>query len=1394
MALVIHWTHSSRDSIVNPTVAEGTVANLDDTRVFQVSISPPTPQFIGIVQLNFSDLNASDIAKPLPTQEYTDWRLRLDFPGSPGALQIDISDGSANQDPYFFQATAASRKFVNAWLATEAVDPTSGVGRVEFALIEYSLRSGAGAINHRPVLVTSVVDQNIIGPIQLSALATDEDGDAITYLWTARIEGFDVGSFDDNSIVNPIYTPPKRSGEDRIIEVEVKATDINNTSDSKLITLTLTRSALRLEELGDQGLIFGESYSLMLTTPTGATGATTTVVEGLPSGLTFDQTTMEISGKPIATGIFKVKYSVSDSISLPVTVLFTMTVVAIPKTITYPWMFFDTGYFPTEAGIPKDFGLRGRYEGGIPSNTEFSVVIGSAKYDVTSIAVSNGYVNFQGANISNVGNLLVICFQEGKYSISVLEISRNQIRTRNTNIKRGNIGVAIVDAFNLQSIDTLVPSFFVEIDGISIDMSHILDDMNSTKGIHAIEAMNRLADIGEFKFQMRNEGGVWDQDGNLDIYSVNIIQRESVVEYGLLIPERRVLWTGIIEELKKPASAGENQDLIDVVARDKIKELAEIKFPVRSSINNWYYYTPSNVGSGKADKGDVVSPYGRTGSTSNERVALRTSFRLAFQNIVEHLGETQLSDLALWTESERRNFIGVDTQHQAKVLSFIKDMINSEYGLLWADRFNSIRSSGRILYNHRDDKNESNTVVFSDASLRSLDILGIGDQGYSQIKLQSNTYEEISRFRPNDTLHRGTFAVDDENVFSRSINSVLSDTLEPPYVIASGETNSLEIRFEQITRDSYKGIVKEGVTEVFQDLITYWKDYNDGQKFAGVVPMQVYNDGTNNDTEVNIELSEITGTSIGAAIASQNFTNGLRFGQTKSWDSGKITAKVYYDHSTLTIDFKNNSQRRVAVSRIIALGRMVKLVRVDDLNREFPEVKRDNQLKYLAKYVNTNRNGHGGVGNEANDIAGIIALQYNNRLRWPLSITVEAARSRVSLLSCIESEIGDYVIVDSRVNDLRVGAIVMSEDWTVEWPSLVKNMILMPVSYGLIEHRPSTIYLKNALAPGRVIASSIRRRNPNRNTLLWKPAPVSIGNVITGYLVQGKLRSNSGWTTLSRSPSLANSYDHKVSGSWHYRIAAMNTTGRGPFTAPFPNVDSSNSRPVAIASFPGDINGTEVFLDKTITLEATASMLFTDADGDPITISVSSSNTSIANITLVGMVLKIVAQGTSGTVTLSIVGSDGEESASINAVVKFIARPVAPPPPPPDQDPDPPPPAVDPCRGVGRPDRFSLVPELSAGPGAIDHGGRIDGDQRTVSTFGINPFSGSSQWRGNTPRRYEYRHGTLGSNYSRPISIGLPSGRRIVRITTNGNAWLAQVRAVGSCRTGSWSGGFHFAN
>ena len=97
-------------------------------------------------------------------------------------------------------------------------------------------------------------------------------------------------------------------------------------------------------------------------------------------------------------------------------------------------------------------------------------------------------------------------------------------------------------------------------------------------------------------------------------------------------------------------------------------------------------------------------------------------------------------------------------------------------------------------------------------------------------------------------------------------------------------------------------------------------------------------------------------------------SDGVQYGGTKTWLNGQIFAKVYYSNSTLVIDITNNSNKRVGITSIKALGRMIRVSRTNEIIKEHSEILRDNQVVYEAKYINESRNGEGGAGNEASEI------------------------------------------------------------------------------------------------------------------------------------------------------------------------------------------------------------------------------------------------------------------------------------------------------------------------------------------------------------------------------------------------------------------------------------------
>ena len=939
----------------------------------------------------------------------------------------------------------------------------------------------------------------------------------------------------------------------------------------------------------------------------------------------------------------------------------------VQNTIGYPYLYFDRGVIATESGSPFDFGLRGRSDW-FEVDTSFNVdnlsgfpVAIDGSYKVEGFEFRAGRVRLNGDVINDLLGLSAYAVVETSSGISYHRVgiqgSRISILDPNNSIRDAvgedlMVRVAIVDRKKIYLENPVAPVLRLTIGGEVIDNNFIYLDIDSTKGIHSIDPSGRIPDVGELKFRIRTETGVWEGNDSLSIFGITIVPRLSTVELALLFEsEVHVLWTGIVDELKKSEEAGENQEIADVVARDLVHDISQVNFPIRCSSDGWNYTTPGSLGSRQLNMGDVVIPAGLTGALNGERMPPRTSLRYAFRNIAENLGVVLDHDFASWTESEHRRFVGVETKDQANSLVFLKDIINSEYGMLWVDRLNRIRSAGRAFWRSRAYYNDHNTVVLSDGKTSKYAITGIGDLNYKRVKVKTHSYEEIGRFRPNDDPHRAALVTENESIFTRSIDFSLADDSDPPYIVSSGAENTIEIRWEQITRDAFHGVIEEGRTEVFQNLGDYWKDYNEGRKFVGIIPVQAYirDEGEADevsDTEIQVEISDMVGVAVGDKIDPDNGLNGVNYGDSKTWEGGTIVANVFYNNNTLVIDFVNGSARRVAITRIIALGRMIKLARVNEIKRDFP-VTRENYIDYPAIYASSSRNSCGGIGNEAIEIVNQIASQYNGRVRWPLSVQLNATRSNHAMRDAINTRIGDIVIADSEINGIRVPAIIVAEDWSMSWPELTKNVHLIPVNIGIPDSQdPSTLNLNNAGVPESPLGGSMRERNPDRNILFWDRPPIAFGSLISGYTVQGKLRLDQVWSTLGTVD--AQELEHAPGGEledWHYRVRANAIAGNSAYSGEFPNLEALNLPPTLIGSI-GD-------LSIRANDRRTYNLLeyFDDPDGDDLLYSVVSSDPSDVSAIVVGSELQlrgiIISQGTVITVT----ASDGDEEVSIEFTV-----------------------------------------------------------------------------------------------------------------------------------------------
>ena len=1059
----------------------------------------------------------------------------------------------------------------------------------------------------------------------------------------------------------------------------------------------------------------GEVVSLVLPEATSGDQPITYSASGLPPGFSFDVMDRELSGIAFNPGSFIITYIASDVDGDTGIASFTLTVTGFDTTevsgsLPFPEMYFDSGVFPCVEKHPIDLGLRGRIVG-LFVNKSFNYVnpavfdvFVEGNYSVTGIEFRDGRIVFQGDDIDDLGGFFgwVLFRVDGRFLYFNLGVEGDRLVAIDENNSMldaidgidGEVSIAIVDRSKSYLSEPNRPLLFFRVDGSQLSLDDVFLKCRTSKGIHSLDPLNRVADIGEMSFNIRVAVGSWQEDQSSVVVGATLItQRSSIVSFGIYEGENEhILWTGRVEEIKKTEEAGRNQLVLEIVARDKILELSEVHFPVRSTRSGWNYTNPARGGSAVLEPGDIVIPAGQTGSIDDERVMVRSSLRYAFKNIADHVAEIRDGDFVSWTESEHRKYIGVDNEEDATVLSFFRDVINSEYGMMWADRDNRIRTLGREFWHSLGGADGRTVPVISDSQLRNASILGVGELNYSNIKIKSNTYEEISRFRPTETNRRGTFAADDESVFYRSIDFSLEDSNDPPYVIGSGISTVIEIRMEAITRDSFHGIVEEGRTEIFQNLSSYWKDYNDGQKFVGIIPMRALTDSSgDDDTEIQIDVSDIAGLSVGSVIVPDDNEDGLRYGGVKSWRAGAVMATAYYDQKTLVISFENDSDRRVAITRIVALGRMIKLVRVNDLNTQFPSVSRENNLVYNAKYVNNNRNGLGGVGNEALDISNLIALKYNDKKRWPSRVEIDITRNAVAFRNAISSTIGTVAIIDSFVNDFRVRGVVVAEDWEVDWPSVRKIVTFAPVSDIIEEIDPSAIYATGNSIPIAPYGATIRKRSPDSNLIVWNTPYIVRGSSISGYTIQAKRRTSNAWVVVASDVEPNDFYTHVDVDidEFHYRVRANSVTGSSEYSNPFPNIDASNLPPTVASSLP------DISIYRGSSRTVSYADIFSDPDGDAITFTAESSHENIATVTIdiAAMTVRVVAVG-NGTAVIAILAMDAVETARLEFSVRVSTRPAPPPPPPPpppDDPVEPPPPPPDPCDGASNPSQVGGI-------------------------------------------------------------------------------------------------------
>ena len=114
-------------------------------------------------------------------------------------------------------------------------------------------------------------------------------------------------------------------------------------------------------------------------------------------------------------------------------------------------------------------------------------------------------------------------------------------------------------------------------------MNKVFVDMSTKKGLHAIAANNRVADVGVFKFKIRDEDTEWvENEEQLSAFGTTIVLRESEVEVGFIYNGRtsdHLGWQG--GRVRKSSDAIENQDVVEFVCNDKVREFGELRFPIR---------------------------------------------------------------------------------------------------------------------------------------------------------------------------------------------------------------------------------------------------------------------------------------------------------------------------------------------------------------------------------------------------------------------------------------------------------------------------------------------------------------------------------------------------------------------------------------------------------------------------------------------------------------------------------------------------------------------------------------------------------------------------------------------------------------------------------------------